>query len=613
MKRKLLSLLVLLMMAATGAWAKTVTITYSDLPNEYGSYTQDGVTITADFISPSSIYGDVSFSTSSGKFTQIVITADNFYSTADGWSGSTWTGNASSVTAGDIYGITKIEFTISDGGGITWTSSDLAGNGIVTKDGVTLTPSNGDAHSGNSFWDYGDNTFSTTLGNFTKIEIVCTGDYGLGWNRVEYGTYQPYPEVPSYVDLYKYTWTGDASEVTIHANVYEIQSITFTIGASGGGSDPSGDCGRGVTWALTLSSGVLTISGTGAMYDYNYPEDTPWYSNKDAITSVVIESGVTHIGDYAFCSCANLASVTIPEGVMSIGEIAFSDTGLTTVEIPASVTSIEVGVFAGCSALTSVTIPNGVTSIGNGAFTQSGLTSINIPATVTSIGNSAFADCSNLETITLNSNPFIDEYAFDGIKTGAAVTMTLTANTADGANWMTFYNKNYSFGADANTQIFKAALSGKTLELTELTTDQIVNKDKAVILKSTASPIVMTLKSADGSNNFTGNSLQGVSDPDGLTAADPSTTYVLNYKSTNGVGFYKLATGSKVDVGKAYLTYSASAREFFGFEETETTSIESVSVNEDENSEVYDLQGRRVSQPTKGLYIVNGKKVFINK
>ena len=56
---------------------------------------------------------------------------------------------------------------------VTWSASNLAGDDTVTKDGVTLTSSNEDAHSANNFYDNGDNTFSTTLGNFTKIEIVC--------------------------------------------------------------------------------------------------------------------------------------------------------------------------------------------------------------------------------------------------------------------------------------------------------------------------------------------------------------------------------------------------------------------------------------------------------
>lgn len=182
---------------------------------------------------------------------------------------------------------------------------------------------------------------------------------------------------------------------------------------------------------------------------------------------------------------------------------------------------------------------------------------------------------------------------------------------ATGEYWTTFYNQNHNFQTASGTQIFKAVLTGSSLELTELTTDKIVTKNNAVILKSTTSPIVLTRTTTNSSNSFTDNSLKGVSSANGLTASDPSTTYVLNKTATFGVGFYKLKAGKKVGVGKAYLTYSGtSAREFFGFEET--TGIDEVKHNDNENR-YYDLQGRRVEQPTKGLYIVNGKKVFINK
>jgi hypothetical protein len=230
---------------------------------------------------------------------------------------------------------------------------------------------------------------------------------------------------------------------------------------------------------------------------------------------------------------------------------------------------------------------------------------------VTSIGEYAFAYCPNLATVTLNSNPSISTSAFESIKSGATITMNLTANEgATGEYWTTFYNKNHNFQAADGTQIFKAALSGSTLELTELTTDQIVTNNNAVILKSTASPIVMTLTTTDSNNSFSGNSLLGVTDPAGLTAANPSTTYVLN-KKNDVVGFYKLKAGKTVGVGKAYLTYpSTSAPEFLAFDET--TSVADVrSKMSDVRGDYFDLQGRRVTQPTKGLYIVNGRKVVI--
>ncbi len=105
-------------------------------------------------------------------------------------------------------------------------------------------------------------------------------------------------------------------------------------------------CGEHVTW--TLDNGTLTISGTGAMADFDYG-DTPWADSADAITKIVIGDGVTSIGRYAFGSCSNLTSVDIPTGVTSIGTYAFYNcSSLASVDIPASVTSIGSMAFNGC-------------------------------------------------------------------------------------------------------------------------------------------------------------------------------------------------------------------------------------------------------------------------
>ena len=131
----------------------------------------------------------------------------------------------------------------------------------------------------------------------------------------------------------------------------------------------SGTCGDNLTWDLT--NGVLTISGTGEMTDYTNMSDnlTPWYSSRTSITSVVIENGVTHIGNYALYNCTKLTSANIPNSVTSIGNYAFIYcSNLTGITIPNNVTRIGDVAFGACSSLTSVTIPNSVTSIGEGAF-----------------------------------------------------------------------------------------------------------------------------------------------------------------------------------------------------------------------------------------------------
>ena len=135
-------------------------------------------------------------------------------------------------------------------------------------------------------------------------------------------------------------------------------------------AEKSGTCGANLKWKLT-DEGVLTITGTGKMKDWDYNNHSPWHTDK-SVKQVIIDDGVTTIGEWAFRGCSSLTSVTIPNSVTTIGEEAFRD----------------------CSSLTSITIPNSVTTIGESAFSDcSSLTSIRIPNSVTTIGVSAFAGC----------------------------------------------------------------------------------------------------------------------------------------------------------------------------------------------------------------------------
>ena len=180
-----------------------------------------------------------------------------------------------------------------------------------------------------------------------------------------------------------------------------------------------------LTWKL-YEDGKLTISGTGAMKDYDNGDNrSPVYNNSD-VKKIVIEDGVTSVGDYAFRSCNNLTSITIPDSVTSIGNSAFERCiGLSSVTIPDSVTSIGNNAFYACSSLTSITIPDGVTSIGYSTFSYcSSLTSITIPDSVTSIGSYAFKNCSSLTSITIPDGvTYIGYDMFAGCKSLTSITI----------------------------------------------------------------------------------------------------------------------------------------------------------------------------------------------
>ncbi len=625
MKRKLLSLLVLLLTATTGAWAEVI---YSGSCGTGVTYslTDDGV-LTISGSGAMTDYANVgsrpwNSDSYRNQITSVVIES-----------------GVTSIGSNAFYGCTNLASV-----GIFTSVTTIGNNAFEGCSSLTaiVVPA--------SVTSIGANAFKS-CSSLAKVNIFAYDPMtSCGDNAFDGASDGLKIYVPNFKgEDYETGWPAYAS------NIEELQACDYC-------GKPSVNGGKNVAWTLTKAD-VLTIIGTGAMADMVYVSSQPWYGARERIPSVVVEKGVTHIGNnslrglskmtslslpeglqtignyafssdnnesftsvtipasvtsigtYAFQSCNGLTSITIPASVTNIGEYAFVNCSkLSTFTIPAGVTSIYRNTFAGCSSLGSIDIPAGVTSIGQNAFADcSSLGSIDIPAGVTSIGQYAFINCSELATVTLNSNPSIGTYAFYNIKAGASVTMNLTGHEGEsGEYWMTFYNENCSFRVPSTTKIFMAELSGSTLILKELETDKIVNKNNAVILKSTSANITLDYQTTDGGNVFTYNQLAGVSDPAGKTAANPSTTFVLNKTATNGVGFYRLTSGKTLGVGKAYLTYSGSlAPEFFGFDDNTTGVNEVRGQMEDVRGEYYDLQGRRVAQPTKGLYIVNGKKVVI--
>ena len=187
------------------------------------------------------------------------------------------------------------------------------------------------------------------------------------------------------------------------------------------------------------------------------------FEDCSGLTSITIPNGVTSIGGQAFFG-AGLTSVTIPNSVKSIGTQAFAHCGLKSVTIPSSVTDIRIYAFQYCSGLESIVvesgnpvydsrencnaiietaknslvvgckttvIPNSVTFIGHGAFFgRRDLTTITIPNSVTSIGSEAFADCSGLTSITIPSSVTSIGYCSFGTQQGLSINMTSVTSLA---------------------------------------------------------------------------------------------------------------------------------------------------------------------------------------
>ena len=170
----------------------------------------------------------------------------------------------------------------------------------------------------------------------------------------------------------------------------------------------SGICGENLTWVLAVD-GTLTISGEGEMMtdsDISIAAGIPWYEYKESVQRVIIEEGITSVGNYAFTTCYNLAEAEIPNSILCIGEEAFSRCHkLSSIVLPDGLISIGAYAFEFCESLTEVDVPDSVTDIGDHAFGWcSGLEKVTLPDNITDIKNGMFSMCYELRNIELPDN-----------------------------------------------------------------------------------------------------------------------------------------------------------------------------------------------------------------
>lgn len=181
-------------------------------------------------------------------------------------------------------------------------------------------------------------------------------------------------------------------------------------------SGTHGSCGDNVTWTLDLSTGVMTFSGTGDMYNYS-SSTTPWRYSRDYIKKAVVEEGVTSIGDCVLTRWLQLEEV----------------------ELAGSIRILGTNCFQGCLALTEIVLPEGLEIIGSKAFNgATGLETITLPESLTVIDMKAFDNAISLKDVIYNG-------------TKAQRSLIVISEQAQGNAWLLNAQWTYAQEPDAGT------------------------------------------------------------------------------------------------------------------------------------------------------------------
>lgn len=411
----------------------------------------------------------------------------------------------------------------------------------------------------------------------------------------------------------------------------------------------------------SIFDGCYELSSITISDNVSYIGNDAFYSCQ-GLTNIKLPSGLKSIGITAFCSCTNIKSITIPHNVTSIGRNAFK----ATLELENLVVEPGNSVYDSrndCNAIIetetntlirgckNTVIPYSVKNIGSHAFNECAkLESIIIPGSVVSIGDFAFGYCVGLKSITSlapgNSMPILGTNVFYSVS-NCALYVPYGAKSAykSTAGWSAFTNivelekpitdvtisiNQYGSGTYcseyaldfSDVEGLKAyAATGYNVNtgVVTLTRVQTAREGTGLFVKGDPGEYVVPIM--ESSDDYSLNMLVGTLETTVVNAVSDDGMY-RNYKYTIKEGdsaplFYQFEDNSSLSANRAYLQIplswvsSASKSIAVRFDEGEATDIDEIQGETGEESLIYDMQGRVVENPAKGIYIMDGKKVFI--
>lgn len=423
--------------------------------------------------------------------------------------------------------------------------------------------------------------------------------------------------------------------------------------------------GFGTQWNSTKALEKIVISDLEAWCNVSIIPD--WFENplyyahhlylgEEEVTNLVIPSAITSVG-VQFVGCTGIKSISIHKDVTKITNAALIGcSGISTIIVDEDNDKydsrdncnaiIETGtntLLCGCK---STLIPASITSIDNYAFYGcTSLETVTIPSGVVSIGGNAFSECSNLASVYVKATtpPTITQYTFDNTKKEKLyVPKGCVDAYANAAYWSDFaeileipdvednnivkmpsaeimtYTNSRALDYSTETNVKAYIASGFSPSTGELTLTRVykVPAGEGLLLKGNAGEYEIPYAETD---MYYSNLLRGVTTATTIEpTADGFTNFILANGTKYGIGFYTLSEAGEIAAGKAYLQLPASVvagartvKMVFDDEKSEATGIQSFENESAAGNRYFNLNGQQIAKPTKGLYIINGKKAFV--